>query len=291
MVRFAFSQGFFLKPCTTVLAAVWRHVPATLRIRVYRCLARLGDYLWGRTCSLSVQRLPFGLYLKTRNVTWHRSLENEYGALELVRRHTDVVVPRPLDLVSDGNVSYLLISAVPDYHVGLCIDAMSDEEVANLVRDLRAWLVQLRSIPKTVALAYEITNAVGDGVYNGRVTQAVEYDEARGDFFGPFKDEDDFNNTLRCGALPDVVHRSGHKIVLTHGDINMRNIMVKDGKLSCIIDFETAAWLLEYWDYTKARWVTKFNRRWIKIVDKVFEELGDYEEELATERKFWEYVF
>ncbi|KAG6019288.1 hypothetical protein E4U19_007351 [Claviceps sp. Clav32 group G5] len=56
--------------------------------------------------------------------------------------------------------------------------------------------------------------------------------EARGrqDFFGPFVDEDDFN--LQCVALPNVVHRSGHEIVFTHGDLNMRNIMMHNERLS-----------------------------------------------------------
>lgn len=202
------------------------------------------------------------------------------------------MVPRPLDLVSHREDSYLLTSAVSGYHLGLCIDTMSDDQIAELVQDLRAWLVQLRSISRPVASAYEITNAVNKGCFDYRTSAGTEYDEARGDFFGPFKDEDEFNNTLRCGALPDVVHRSGHKVVFTHGDVNMRNIMVnKDGALCGIVDWETGGWYPEYWDYTKAHFVTKHDRRWKKVVDQVFAELGDYRKELETEKKLWEYCF
>lgn len=71
----------------------------------------------------------------------------------------------------------------------------------------------------------------------------------------------------------------------------MRNILVKEGKLSGIVDWENSGWYPSYWDYTKAHFITKHTRRWLKIVDKVFEELGDYQSELETEKKLWEYCF
>ncbi|SPQ21779.1 a4c82a13-a3d1-47be-8447-19bb477f167b [Thermothielavioides terrestris] len=250
-----------------------------------------GNYLYGPTCGLGVQRLPFGLYLKKRSLEDYGTLKNEYRALELVRRHTDVPVPRPLDLVSDDKRSYLLTSAVPGCHVGLRINNMSDEEVSSLVRDLRRWLEHIRSIPKRVAPEYEISNAAGEGCYDFRILAGVDCPDTRGVIFGPYKNEDDFNSILQCGALPDVAHRAGHKIVFTHGDINMHNVMVKDGKLSGIVDWECAGWYPEYWEYTKAHYVTKHHWHWRKMVDEAFRELGDYRDELATEKKLWEYCF
>ncbi|KAG6166363.1 hypothetical protein E4U27_008226, partial [Claviceps purpurea] len=108
---------------------------------------------------------------------------------------------------------------------------------------------------------------------------------------------DDFNNTLRCGALPDVVHSSGHEIVFTHGDLNMRNIMMHNGRLSGIIDWETCGWYPDYWESgttprrTAAHFITKLNRRWLKMVDAVFGKLGNYEAELAVERQLWLYCY
>lgn len=108
-----------------------------------------------------------------------------------------------------------------------------------------------------------------------------------GEFFGPFANEDDFNKDLRSGAFPDVVHRTGHQIVFTHGDLNMRNILVHNGKLSGIIDWETAGWYPDYWEHTKAHFATKLQKRWLAAVDRVFEPLGNYTEELEIERKLW----
>ncbi|KAG6099026.1 hypothetical protein E4U30_007166 [Claviceps sp. LM220 group G6] len=266
----------------------WRLVPAPIRIRAYQGLASLGAHMYGPSCSLNVQRLPFGLYLKATSTRRHRSLANEFAALQIVRRHTNIHVPSALDLVSDSKNSYLLTTTVRGLPLGRCIDTLSHDEVTTLVGDLHECLSELRAIPKEVSPKYAITSALGEACYDGRLITGSDYDEARGDFFGPFVDEDDFNDTLHCVALPNVVHSSGHEIVLTHGDLNMRNIMMYNGRLSGIIDWETG-WFPDYWDYTKAHFITKIHRRWLRMVDAVFEKLGNFEAELAVERQLWWY--
>ncbi|CCE27337.1 uncharacterized protein CPUR_00811 [Claviceps purpurea 20.1] len=204
----------------TAVALVWRLVPAPIRIRAYRGLAFLGAHMYGPSCSFKVQRLPFGLYLKTTPTRRYPMLANEFAALQLVRRHTSVPVPSALDLASDAKNSYLLTTKVRGIPLGRCIDTLSRDEVTTLVGDLQKHLSELRAIPKEVSPKYAITNALGKACYDARIMMATQYDEARGDFFGPFVDEDDFNDTLRCVPLPDVVHSSGHEIVFTHGDLN-----------------------------------------------------------------------
>ncbi|CCE27336.1 uncharacterized protein CPUR_00810 [Claviceps purpurea 20.1] len=275
----------------TAVALAWRLVPAPIRIRAYQGLAFLGAHMYGPSCSFKVQRLPFGLYLKTTPTRRYPILANEFAALQLVRRHTSVPVPSALDLVSDSQDSYLLTTKISGVPLGWCIDTLSRDEVTTLVGDLQKYFSELRAIPKEVSPKYAITNALGKACYDGRLITGSQYDEARGDFFGPFVDEDDFNDTLRCIPLPNAVHRSGHEIVFTHGDMNMRNIMMYNGRLSGFIDWEMCGWYPDYWDYTKAHYITKFNRRWLKMVDAVFGKLGNYEAELAVERQLWEYCF
>ncbi|KND87680.1 hypothetical protein TOPH_07654 [Tolypocladium ophioglossoides CBS 100239] len=285
------QRFLFTERLTTALLVAWRRVPTSLRIQAYRALAILGAYIYGSNCSMKVQQLPFGMYLKSTSTEWHEGLANEYGALELVRSHTHIPVPRPLDLVSNSRDSYLLTSRVPGHRLGACIDALDDQEASTLIRDLQRCLVELRAIPKTCAPEYAITNALGNACYDHRINAALNYDEDRGDFVGPFVDEEEFNKTLRCGALPDVVHRSGHKIVFTHGDLNMRNVLVHNGRFSGIVDWENSGWYPDYWDYTKAHFVTKLKWRWLNMVDDACKELGDFEDALQTERQLWQYCF
>ncbi|KAG5954820.1 hypothetical protein E4U57_004095 [Claviceps arundinis] len=165
------------------------------------------------------------------------------------------------------------------------------DEVTTLVGDLQKYLSELRAIPKEISPKYAITNALGKACYDGRLITGSDYGEARRDFFGPFVDEDDFNNTLQFIALSNAIHRSGHEIVFTHGDLNMRNIMMHNGRLSGLIDWETCGWFPDYRDYTKAHFITKIRRRWLRIVDTVFEKLGNFEAELAVERQLWWYCY
>ncbi|KAG6869501.1 hypothetical protein C0995_002606, partial [Termitomyces sp. Mi166 len=54
------------------------------------------------------------------------------------------------------------------------------------------------------------------------------------------------DQTIKIEHLADMEH----SIVFAHGDLMRHNILVKDGHLSGIVDWECAGWLPEYWDYT-----------------------------------------
>ncbi|KAG5933671.1 hypothetical protein E4U53_000917 [Claviceps sorghi] len=276
---------FLSEGCATVMSMAWRLLPAFVRIRAYRGLAFLGFHMYGGSCSFSVQRLPFGMYLKV-----HRDrsvLENEYAALQLVRRHTLVPVPQTLDLVSDSSDSYLLTTKLPGKVAGAYIDTLSDSEETALVHDLQEALSQLRAIPKQVAPEYAIASVLGKACRDGRITSLLSPEmENRA---GPFVDESAFHDLLRIGALPDVSQHNGHRIVFTHGDLNPRNILIHNGRFSGIVDWAFAGWMPEYWEYTKIRFATRLNQRWLRVTGKALEPFGNFEKELEIESKFWWY--
>ncbi|KFA69833.1 hypothetical protein S40285_02416 [Stachybotrys chlorohalonatus IBT 40285] len=178
------------------------------------------------------------MYLKTTGVEQHEALSNEYGALQLGRRHCGIPVPRPLDLVSSSTKSYFLTSKAPGLRLGLCIDTLSDQELVTMARDLRTCVGLLLSIPKQVAPNHAICNALGNACCDDRINAALDYDEDQGDFVGPFLGEEVLNKMLQTPALPGVSHRGRHRIVFTHADLNMRNVLVQNGRLSAIVDWE-----------------------------------------------------
>ena len=76
----------------------------------------------------------------------------------------------------------------------------------------------------------------------------------------------------------------------------MRNIIMDvcangDFRLSGVVDWENSGWFPDYWEYTKALFATRLNRRWLNAVDRVFGKFGNFEHELKTERELWEYCF
>ncbi|KAI1261920.1 kinase-like domain-containing protein [Xylariaceae sp. FL1019] len=268
----------------------WLHVPVDLRVATYRTLARAGKYLYGTSSSLDVQRLPFGLYLKMRPRSGQPGLANECNALDLVRRFTTITIPRPLDFISHSSHAYLITSQLRGIPVGMMIDSMSNDATAALVSDLRKCINQLRAIPNTVAGTSAVTDTRGLAIYDGRVIVKAPYDEVRGDYHGPFETEREFNNLLKSYHLPDVEHEDSHAMVLSHADINMRNVLVDDdGRLSGVVDWEMAGWYPEYWEYTKTHFTVKRKWRWLMMMDELFAEVGDYRKELGIERQLWYY--
>jgi thiamine kinase-like enzyme len=67
----------------------------------------------------------------------------------------------------------------------------------------------------------------------------------------------------------------------THSDIAPRNIIVRKGKIAAIVDWETAGWYPEYWEYT--RWAVNNYRSpqsWHDLLDEI---LTPYPDELWVE--------
>ncbi|KAL5593496.1 hypothetical protein FOBRF1_012598 [Fusarium oxysporum] len=275
----------FMRP----LMLLWRFFPSTIRVAAYELLRKFGNRFYARDGDAQVQRLPFGLYLKCNSNP--DTLRNEYNALKVLEQKTNIPAPRVFDVVSqhtdEDDFSYLLMSRVPGTTLATCRDALSDQDYANLSTQLKDCVSQLRDIPKLINNGMAICNTLGEACRDPRIRDWAP--------IGPFPDEASFSQNLRFSDEPS---RRGHKIVFTHGDLNPRNIMMERTKssagaigwrLSGIIDWETAGYYPEYWDYTKSmfegfRWPRRHN----EMMQDVFNEFGDYSKELDVERRAWE---
>ncbi|KAL2066798.1 hypothetical protein VTL71DRAFT_1222 [Oculimacula yallundae] len=271
------DTSYFIPTLSTVFLSMWLKFPEFVRFQTYRILRATGSYLYGSTKG-GVQRLPFGMYLK-HGPEYHANRHiGEFNALEIVRSQTRIPVPRPIDHLLSRTESFLVTSRLEGEPAGLALDKCSDEEMSQIGQDLRSWIAELHTIEVERDPKYAITNATGGPCLDYRIG---------GDPVGPFSSEKEFSDSLRLGILPGLVHRTDHQIVFTHADLNLRNIMVKDGKLSGIVDWENAGFFPEYWEYTKCYFGASLIKRWLKVVDGVFD--NKYTAELGIERQYWEY--
>lgn len=261
--------------------ATWLLFPSDLRSSLYGKLRSVGNKWYGKT-DLNAQKLPLGMYLKFGPNDINDKHIGEFRALQIVRRHTSIPVPYPMDCVSHGEDSFLLTSAIPGEPIGYHIDHFSDDDQAVLINDLKNYVGELRAVAKEdkELCGFPITSAMGGPIFDYRISL---------DPVGPFVDESAFNERLKLGATPNTVHCTGHKIVFTHADFNMRNILVdpRTRRLSGIVDWENAGWYPEYWEYTKAYFITKLAWRWLAIMDAVFGGKERYKRELETETTLW----
>ena len=274
-----------------VLLQIWLFLPTRLRVTAYDILRSVGERLYGKSSDDSMtQRLPFGLYLKFNGELL--GVRNEFNALQTVGRHTSIPVPKPLDVVvkkrNSRDLVYLLITTLPGMPLAYCEHLLSDRHCAYIAAQLRDYLAQLRAIPRCLpSSAMAICDTLGEACMDHRIQG--------GDPVGPFSDEATFSALLR---FPDDPARRGHKIVFTHADLNPRNILVNraihpDGRagwqVTGIVDWETAGYYPEYWDYTKSLFERfRWTRRYINMVKGIFAGLGDYSRELDVEVRSWE---
>ena len=86
---------------------------------------------------------------------------------------------------------------------------------------------------------------------------------------GPFSSENGLNDFLirpashyflktshafdEARVIANEIREIPHRVTFTHGDLVIHNILVgRDGHLFGILDWESAGWLPEYWEYTTA---------------------------------------
>lgn len=254
-------------------------MPSCFRSSIYEALIPVGLRLYGRPLSPAMYRLPFGFYLRRGVPSLASKFRAEANTLRVVEQQTDIPAPHFIDLVTTPSRSYMLMTRVPGRPIGQQLSLMTDEQVKRVVVVLTRFVSQLRAI-QNPHHEYQICNSEGGGILDWRVSKS-QHEDMR------FKDESGFNAWLtyryRQDIMPTVVKSHGvpHEIFFTHGDLNMRNILAENGRITGIVDWENAGWLPEYWEYSKMHFGARADIRWLAdVVDRVFE---GYRQELWVE--------
>jgi len=222
-----------------------------LRLFVYEIWARLFERLYGRKRFMGkVQRLGFGLYLKCG---WGVR-EAEPHALLLIQRHTNIPAPKLLDYIvhmaSFGECPYVLITEVPGQTFEEVAETLTTEEIENIGLELRTHIEAFQGIPNPY------TNKLCSA--SGGEISAPHWDDSHE--LPCFEDVVAFHQwicTMMGPYWPEIKPKlkltfarfDTTMSVFTHGDIADHNIMIHKGKLSGLIDWETAGWMPVYWDY------------------------------------------
>jgi RIO-like serine/threonine protein kinase len=146
---------------------------------------------------------------------------------------------------------------VMDFIDGECLEeawqSMASEQKQSIA-------VQVRQIVTTMRQA-ESDSRSKIGSFGGPARDCRQFSDYCG---GPFESVSEFNlftlDLLRgtplairktlADALAACSSGDG-RIVLTHGDLTPRNIIVKEGRIQALLDWEYACWYPEYWEYVK----------------------------------------
>lgn len=252
----------------------WHFVPKTIRVCFYHILSKVGEYIYPSDHAL-VHRLPFGLYSKSCT----RSQRNEAVALQLVEKYTSIPAPLWFDDYEENGSTTLITTAVQGQPLQSVFHRLSYQEREQLSKDLKMIICELRRIPNQTP--YRFASTLGNAIFDYRIGE-----------FGPFNEASDFHKSLipehtttetRQAATP--IHSRHHSSFFTHADINWTNILIDQGRLAALVDWECAGYFPVYWEFTKAMYGIINNDAMEKVVRDTFDE--DYTDELEVERKLW----
>lgn len=203
-------------------------------------------------------RFSENIILKAKEYPEH--LE-EASVLRFVRSKTSIPVPEVLDTYTDAHDperGYLVMS----YETGNTLQelwpSMSSDTKSAIEAQLREHISQMRSIKGTAISAPD----GGQGFVKDEFFNMNDNDIIKGPF-GPFEDEPAFHEGLikmirarDKGVLGEMLAdmlRSlpPHEVVFTHGDLELRNIIIRDGNVVAITDRHFAEFRPAYWEYIK----------------------------------------
>lgn len=276
-------KGFLNTPSLVTKRAVhwmWLRLPLWLRMKFYFLLIPIGHRLYGPTSSLKVHRLPLGLVVKSSRDATH----NEANALQMVQKYTSIPAPRLIDVGEHNGEVYLIMTYLPGQGLNGVFHLMSYTERNRFADDLSACVAQLRGVPNNTP--YKFANTIGGPLYDHRIpspppgnpcnSEAGFYDTLTADFG---------RTAAECFGEDYPSLRQDHRSFFNHSDFYHGNLLLENGRLSGIVDWECAGYKPEYWEFTKAILLVQGLPEKEALFRRVFGH--QYEEELKVEKLLW----
>jgi aminoglycoside phosphotransferase (APT) family kinase protein len=241
-------------------------------------MMEIGKKWYPQNDSILAQQLPFGIYAKQI----HTPGPNEPNALKILEE-SQPSIPAPLliDTFEHAGEEYFIMTQIPGQQLGDIFYRLSYEERDQLAVDISEIVQKMRSIPNQTE--YFVSSTIGGPITDHRATSTQ---------CGPYRAEIEFNERL-IEKLGDEMKSTitskrtynSHKSVFTHSDFFRGNILLQNGRLSGIVDWENASFMPEYWEYTRAMWTSMRRKEVQELWTKAFG--GLYQEELEVERILW----
>jgi aminoglycoside phosphotransferase (APT) family kinase protein len=158
---------------------------------------------------------------------------------------------------------------------------LTEAELESIFAQLRAFFHELHALTPPPGTGVE--SCVGGSLYDSRLPRGNPR-------FGPFKTIQEFHLWLRRDLEPEHLKdrpkdQDWHDAMdmmrlqdgpwpvskFAHGDLNPCNVIVREGKVVGIIDWEFSGWYPPYWEYTSA-WFGNITRtEWQGLLDKILD--------------------
>ncbi|GCB24331.1 hypothetical protein AAWM_07216 [Aspergillus awamori] len=209
---------------------------------------------------------------------------SEAKSMMFVEQNTETVpVPKIFAFYSYGPIdrdiedygslfdNYIFMSFVEGQSLDKTWEAYDSVTKSRVANQLKGYFRELRQIDHSHYIGSVDLGPVTDPILEGYGIK------------GPFNSEYDFNNAIIDAyqsrapkrhiknVLAGMLSQKGHRTVFTHGDLRLQNIMVNNGNVTGILDWEFSGWYPEYWEFSKALYVWKWQNDWTEYLAQILE--------------------
>ncbi|CAF9935994.1 hypothetical protein IMSHALPRED_010423 [Imshaugia aleurites] len=191
-----------------------------------------------------------GVYITESNVLVkygpHVFPSREAATMQYVRQKCPgIPVPVVHDTwTADDDIGYISMASMPGKDLEKVWPGMDSFEKETVMKDYKAVLQQLRSLDPLTVMLIQI-GAIDGG-------PAVDHRPSDRRSGGPLihPESREYHSNFYIETLKASM-KDNHKWHFTHGDMGPHNILVENGRISAVLDWELAGWYPEYWEYVK----------------------------------------
>lgn len=191
---------------------------------------------------------------------------SEAESMIFIKNNTNIPVPNILDIYVHNNENYIVMEYVEGNTLDEIWKDISKDIKESIFKQLKFYIYKLRELPSENYIGCINYKPCTDSLINGS---------------GYFNSEDELNyeiikrvKTVCKNNYINIYSRclkTNHKIVFTHGDINPRNIIIKNNNIVSILDWEMSGWYPEYWEYVKTLSSVKWSSDWVIYAQNITE--------------------
>ncbi|KAK7696080.1 hypothetical protein QCA50_000722 [Cerrena zonata] len=223
---------------------ILRWIPARLKLWIYTSLSRLlPEEQGGAGGKVHFFKFRIPLVLKRSD----RIESTEADALRFLNRVVPhLPIPKLIDSFRIDDVVYTLMTRLPGHNLTQLDreEEFTEEAMKPIVQDVLDIIEELWKVPQPA----ELNGQVMLSASGGGLPHPVAFHESLG---GPYPSTYDCYKTM---VMNMSAHPPGHfnpilkdKIVWVPTDLTMRNVLVHNGRVSGMIDWEDSGWLPRHW--------------------------------------------
>ena len=202
---------------------------------------------WAKTTSYK----PYHCFhdLKDGRCVKHGSpnLLEEARVMAYIRQNTSIPVPRLLMAFEQDHRGYLVMDFVDAESLDVACCDLTSEQLSSIALQLADFVQQIRRLP----LPRQPLGSWNGGPYRNTWFTPNYWEDASVIVpASPFRSVDEFHAywLARSGLTKPLLYPESYSTVLTHGDLDLRNILVRGGRVAAIIDWDTFGWYPDFWE-------------------------------------------